>query len=392
MPVVSEMRHPRSLNFANERKVVMLRDVQGESFQTISEKVVNLQGEHPSKTMVANVHHEFSKRLARRKFKYHRCGRKPWKVSKEVTVFLLKHLKSLRKKAICTTTMLQAELAREKGVELATSTISKFLTRSGYRWLPRAQKRKYSQEDMTKRLTFAQKYAIMKPSQLKRSIAMAIDGIVLSTPPADEAERANWCAQGETHMWRKRSEAASPDLAGDAMYGKQVPIERAIPMWGGITHKGFAILCFHPNKKITAQEWQKVVAKGNLARAIKSMSPLKLHGPWPILADNESFLRAKNVRASYSEENLKVVPAMPPRSPDLNPIEKFWAWFRRALRHMDLMDLKNKKKPLGKMAYKARIRSLARSAKAQRVAASCFLGLRKVCQEVVKKRGAASRG
>ena len=25
-----------------------------------------------------------------------------------------------------------------------------------------------------------------------------------------EAERANWCAQGDTHMWRKASEAASP--------------------------------------------------------------------------------------------------------------------------------------------------------------------------------------
>ena len=33
-------------------------------------------------------------------------------------------------------------------------------------------------------------------------------------------------------MWRKASEAARPDLAGGDAMNKQVPISRAVPLWG----------------------------------------------------------------------------------------------------------------------------------------------------------------
>ena len=113
--------------------------------------------------------------------------------------------------------------------------------------------------------------------------------------------------------------------------------------------------------------------------------------PRTLDADNETFIRARDSKLAYCDENITITSKMPPRSPDLNPIEKFWAWFRRALRHKDLDDLKNKRPRLGKMAYKARVRAVAKSAKAQQVASNCYMGLRKVCREVVKKKGAASR-
>ena len=47
---------------------------------------------------------------------------------------------------------------------------------------------------------------------------------------------------------------------------------------------------------------------------------------------------------------------------------------------------------LGKMAYKARIRSILKTKKAQQVAAAHAASLRKVCKEVVAKKGAASSG
>jgi hypothetical protein len=83
---------------------------------------------------------------------------------------------------------------------------------------------------------------------------------------------------------------------------------------------------------------------------------------------------------------------VPPRSPDLNPVEKFWAWLRKKLRALDLMDAVKKRPTLGKMAYRVRVRRVLQSAAAQRVAKNCALGLRKVCQEVVKRGGRASRG
>ena len=46
---------------------------------------------------------------------------------------------------------------------------------------------------------------------------------------------------------------------------------------------------------------------------------------------------------------------IPPRSPDLNPVEKFWAWLRKGLRKRDLKDAVAKRPVLGKTAYKARV-------------------------------------
>ena len=56
-----------------------------------------------------------------RKFKYSICGRKPWKVSKEVEQFVVRKLKELRKKCVCTSTTLQEVLAKEMHVELECS-------------------------------------------------------------------------------------------------------------------------------------------------------------------------------------------------------------------------------------------------------------------------------
>ena len=60
--------------------------------------------------------------------------------------------------------------------------------------------------------------------------------------------------------------------------------------------------------------------------------------------------------------------AVPPRSPDLNPVEKFWSWLRRELLALDLKDLKTGRPALGKTAFKKRVRSLCRTQKAKLVA------------------------
>ena len=44
------------------------------------------------------------------------------------------------------------------------------------------------------------------------------------------------------------------------------------------------------------------------------------------------------------------------------------------------------------MLYRARVLVLCRSSRGETVASKCFGGLRKVCLEVVSKKGAASRG
>ena len=114
-------------------------------------------------------------------------------------------------------------------------------------------------------------------------------------------------------------------------------------------------------------------------------------GPWTVLCDNESFLKATAARDAHAKANVGLW-HIPPRSPDLNPVEKFWGWLRRRLRAMDLADLKAKRRPVQRTALKARVRSLVATERAKRVAENYAFGLRTVCEEVRRKKGAASRG
>ena len=81
---------------------------------------------------------------------------------------------------------------------------------------------------------------------------------------------------------------------------------------------------------------------------------------------------------------------IPSKSPDLNPIECFWAWLRKKLRSMDLADAVKGRNVLGKTAYIERARRVLKSQKAQGVAKNQANTLRKVCTAVVQKKGAAT--
>jgi transposase len=64
------------------------------------------------------------------------------------------------------------------------------------------------------------------------------------------------------------------------------------------------------------------------------------------LCNNESFLRKAKATKEAGAEQGESLWHIPPRSPDLNPVEKFWAWLRRELRRLDLQDLSKKKRSL----------------------------------------------
>jgi hypothetical protein len=113
---------------------------------------------------------------------------------------------------------------------------------------------------------------------------------------------------------------------------------------------------------------------------------------WRVSCENESFLKkAKATKEVVAEQGVSLW-HIPPRSPDLNPVGKCWAWLRRELRRLDLPDLSKKKRPLSKSAYALRVRSLCGSQKAQRVTSNFAKGLKRVCNEVIAKKGAALSG
>ena len=388
--LVSEVVHPSSMNFRNQRKLMILRDQQKLEWSAIPQHLWTLSGQHPSERQCRSVHKAFNANLGRRVYGYARCGRSRWKVTPEVSAFLVRKLLALRTKCICTSSVLQHELAHEMRVTLACSTIRKILQHKGYHWLPRRQKRRYGPGEKQQRRDFAADVLAMPQHVFCKHVSMSMDGVILSVPPENPTQRVNYCHVGDTHMWRKRSEAATPELAGGGDYGAQIPPSRIVPMWGGVGPGGFGLIAFHAKRKLNQHEWAQLVRHGKLTGACKAVRPDRAQGPWHILCDNESFLSAPAAAAAHARARVELW-HIPPRSPDLNPVEKFWSWLRARLRAMDLADLKARRVPVRKAAFKARVRSLVRTARAKRVSANIFKGLRKTCAEVLRKRGAGSR-
>ena len=396
--VLVELSVPKkSLSLTQQKRVVRLRDVEGMAWDDIALNVRNLMNEHPSRQNVINVYNSFGKGRVSgglRKFKYKNCGRTAWKFTPSVKRFLLQRMLALRKVCICTSSTLQEELVKKMHLKVSTGKIRQVLRGFGYKWLPRSQKRKYSKEVKKQRVAFARAVLRLSLPALRAKMGLSMDGVIFGIPPRDPTERANHCRVGDTHIWRKRGETASPELAGQDMYGKQVPLSRAVALWGGISHNGFQIVLFHDTKKLTQETWSDAVNKGHLTNALLKANPSRKRGPWEILVDNETFLRASDSMKAYRGQKVKLwsgVFKLPPKSPDLNPVERFWGWLRKKLRHADLADLNAGRQPLGKMAYRMRIRNICRQKAAQKVASNYARAFRTVCREVVKKKGAATR-
>ena len=390
MTLVVERVHPSGMDFTNQRRAVILRDVQKLPFTEIAKRVVNLKGERPTARTVANTYRKFSVKSGRRPYKYSNCGRKPWKLCKAAERFLVKTLLRLRRKGGCTAAVLQRALARHQGVQVSVERIRVVLRKHGFKWLPRALKRKYSPSQQEARLAFAQRILDMTPRSVASTVTMCMDGVVLSMPPKESTARLNYCCSVDDRVWRKPSEASSQELAGGDCFHKQVPIQRAIPLWGGIGPRGFTPILFHAQKKVRTPEWACAVGDGKLRAALVKVSG-RQRRPWAIICDNEKFLHAADVSAAHAAIGVALW-HVPARSPDMNPIELFWSWLRRRLLALDLQDLTARRRALGKLAYRERVRSVCRSQKAQTVAAACYRSFRDACQRVAAAQGGAVHG
>ena len=132
MVLISQSVHPKSMDFANQRKVVILRDVHNMPFSAIRLQVRNLQKRHPSMDQVCKIYRDFNRTKGVRKYQYDKCGRKAWKVDAHLRAFVVKRLLALRLKCTCTASTLQREVAKTLRKQVCTSTVRKILLKAGY--------------------------------------------------------------------------------------------------------------------------------------------------------------------------------------------------------------------------------------------------------------------
>ena len=387
--------HPRGLNVVMQTKVYALRKhgLKGKkmSWEKIAAKIRNKQGLAPGWKVCRDAFNRMCTRTGTAKYKYANCGRKAT-LTKPLRVWLVRRLRVLRRSTECTSTTLQRELAREKHVTVEASTVRRALHLEGYRWLARSKKPMYNERDRALRVGFAREVMTLSEEELRAKMNFSMDGVVFTIPPQDVVARENYCRSDVTRVWRLRGEGSLTELHGHDRYKNQVPPSRMIPLWGGLAYGGFAPVLWHDERKTDAVDWSKAVRDGALVAALRAVNhPSKARGPWTILCDNESFLRAPECLALYRRLDISLW-KLPPRSPDLNPIEKMWGWARRRLRAMDLADLIARRAVLGRVAYKSRVRRLLRTQRAQQVAAAFASNLRTVAARVIKQKGAAVRG
>lgn len=389
MVQLKENVHPKSLPFAEQRRVVILRD-KGWSWEDIAAEVRNLKGEPTTWGNCRNVYRRLNRKSGLVKYKYGNCGR-PKKLKSTDETWLMKTFLALRSKGPVVAADLQRLLASKRRVRVDVSLVRKSLQKHGYRWLPRVQKVKYSDADRAVRKAFTDKVLKLSDAELHEKLSMSHDGTIVVVPPSKLVERFNFCRATETHCWRKPSEAYLHDLAGADKYHKQAPLSRLIPLWGGCSASGFAPIVWHERRKMDEDEWVEAMEAGHVTDALKALQPVRPRGPWVVLSDNESFLKTDAANAFYRKAGIKMW-FIPPRSPDLNPIEKFWSWLRRELRRRDLLDLQARKAVLPKADYLRRVKGVLRSRKAQDVASACVKNFRKTCLKISENGGAGVKG
>ena len=68
-------------------------------------------------------------------------------------------------------------------------------------------------------------------------------------------------------------------------------------------------------------EWAAAARAGKLVEACKRVRPGKIHEPWKVLYDKESFLRAAPCMAAYRRKTIQLI-KLAAKPLNLNPIEK----------------------------------------------------------------------
>jgi len=231
MVLLRERVHPRGLSLAMQRKVYVRRTVHKEPWETIAAKVKNLEGDVPYWQVCRDAFNRLTE--ADVPNGYSNCGRHA-EITPALRKWLVSRLRALRQKTVCTSEVLQRQLAQHKGVVVEASTVRRHLKIAGYRYLKRGKKRKYTKDQRAARKGFTDWVNSLTLAELKRVIDFSLDGVVLTVPPEGVEARENFLHTDDLFVWRKPSERDLPELAGFDHYNNQVPKKRMLPLWGGI--------------------------------------------------------------------------------------------------------------------------------------------------------------
>ena len=122
--------------------------------------------------------------------------------------------------------------------------------------------------EKAQRKAFAAEVEDMTLAQPQAEMHFSMDGVTLTTPPLGTVARSDFLRSDEAFVWRKPSEKNLAELSSHDACRKQAPPSRMLPLWGGISWGGFAVMLRHDERKTNAEDWGEAVRKGALVKAL----------------------------------------------------------------------------------------------------------------------------
>ena len=215
------------------------------------------------------------------------------------------------------------DIVKDSGIELGVAHYQTFLRavrKLGYSFRASRKKGILYEKDLLERLKFAKLMLAANDHYWTRNIAFYLDGVsfIYKTNPASDALKP------ASKIWRKRSEGlvmttkGSKDLAG----GKRLHLLVAIAY-------GKGVILAEPYEKMNADFFSDFIRR--IFPTLFEIAGAEEREEKLFLMDNDPSQTSAKAKAAWSELGY-TMQKIPPRSPDLNPIENLFHLVRKRLR------------------------------------------------------------
>lgn len=212
-----------------------------------------------------------------------------------------------------------ADFVDHPGTAVSTDTIRRHLNKSGYRHLVARRKGVITLKDKKERLSFAKKMRNKTTHYWKQNIAFYLDAVsfVYKTRPYRDARTP------KGKVWRRRDEGLAHNCTSKGAHvgsgGKVLHIIVAISHDRGV-------VCCEPYEKMNGPYFSSFVRNNFQTIFHKASKRSKV-----FLQDGDPSQNSAGAKRAMKKLNAKIL-SIPPRSPDLNPIENLFGLTKKQLR------------------------------------------------------------
>ena len=205
--------------------------------------------------------------------------------------------------------------------DISVRTVQRFLNQQGYRFLQTRKKGLMKRQDLQQRLKFARQIRKQHgPDFWKQDVMFYFDG----TGFAHKLHPRDQATAPRGRIWRKKSEGLA--IGCTAKGSKAGTGGRVVRLFVAISY-GKGVVLVKPYEKLDGKKFARFVRR-YFPRTIEACGPQRRR---LFLQDGDPSQNSTSAKAAFSDLGLEVL-RIPPRSPDLNPIENVFHIVGRQLR------------------------------------------------------------